>query len=249
MNLNDSFEVRLPQFEGPFDLLLFFIERDELEIQDVPIARITNDFLNYLHQMSSLNIEIASEFIFVASTLMRIKAKMLLPRPDLDDEGNEIDLKRDLIQKLIEYKKYKQIAEQLREFENERFKREKRGNILVDLQQLAILVEPGEELESFNLYKLMITFNKMLQRHMHSENKQEHIVEKYPYDIEAQKNVIARLLSINKRMDFKDVLSNSENKVHFVYNFLALLEMLQQELISIQTGIGYNNFWIEARPD
>lgn len=248
MNLNDSFEVRLPQFEGPFDLLLFFIERDELEIQDIPIAKITDDFLNYLHQMSSVNIELASEFIFVASTLMRIKAKMLLPRPDLDDEGNEIDLKRDLIQKLIEYKKYKQVAEQLRELENERFKQEKRGSILVDLDQLTSMADPGEELESFNLYKLMITFNKMLQRHMQDENKQEHIVEHYPYDIEIQKNVIARLLSINKRMDFKGILSNSENKVHFVYNFLALLEMLQQELISIQTGIGYNNFWIEAKP-
>jgi segregation and condensation protein A len=100
MNVNDAFEIRLPQFEGPFDLLLFFIERDELDIQDVPIAKITDDFLDYLHHMNSLNIEVASEFIFVAATLMRIKAKMLLPRPDLDDEGNEIDLKRDLIQKL-----------------------------------------------------------------------------------------------------------------------------------------------------
>lgn len=247
MNLDDTFEVRLPQFEGPFDLLLFFIERDELDIQDVPIAKITDDFLNYLHHMSSLNIEIASEFIFVAATLMRIKSKMLLPRPDLDEEGNEIDLKHDLIQKLIEYKKYKQIAEELRALESKRFMQEKRGNIYVDLEQSAILAEPGEELESFSLYKLMITFNKVLQRHLHSENQQEHIVEKYPYDIESQKKVIARLLSINKRMDFKDVLSNSENKVHFVYNFLALLEMLQQELISIQTGFGFNNFWIESR--
>ena len=138
-----SFEIRLPQFEGPFDLLLFFIERDELDIQDVPIARITDDFLDNLHQMSSLNMEVASEFIFVAATLMRIKAKMLLPRLDLDEEGNEIDLKHDLIQKLIEYKKFKRIAEQLKEFEDERFKQEKRGNIATDLQQIALIAEPG----------------------------------------------------------------------------------------------------------
>ncbi len=243
----DNFEIRLPQFEGPFDLLLFFIERDELDIQDVPIARITDDFLEYLHQMSSLDIEIASEFIFVAATLMRIKAKMLLPRPDLDDEGNEIDLKRDLIMKLIEYKKFKQLAEYLREFENERFKQEKRGNIAFDLQQMALVADPGEELESFDLYKLMLTFHKTMQRSLYRDNKQEHIVEQYPYAIEAQKKVIARLLSVNKRLDFKALLSNSENKVHFVYNFLAMLEMLQQELISIQTGIGFNNFWIEAK--
>ena len=243
----DSFEIRLPQFEGPFDLLLFFIERDELDIQDVPIARITDDFLGYLHQMNSLNMEIASEFIFVAATLMRIKAKMLLPRLDLDEEGNEIDLKRDLIQKLLEYKKFKGIAEKLREFEEERFKQEKRGNIAIDLQQIALIAEPGEELESFNLYKLMLTYHKVFQRSVQRDTKQEHIVEQYPYQIETQKKLIAQLLSINNRLDFKVLLSNSENKVQFVYNFLAMLEMIQQDLISIQTGLGYNNFWIESK--
>src|SRR3546814_2999900 len=72
------YEIKLPQFEGPFDLLLFFIERDELDIHDIPIASITKDFLDYIHQMHSLNIELASEFILVAATLMRIKARMLL---------------------------------------------------------------------------------------------------------------------------------------------------------------------------
>lgn len=247
MTLKDSFEIRLPQFEGPFDLLLFFIERDELDIQDVPIARITDDFLDYLHQMSVLNIEMASEFIFVAATLMRIKAKMLLPRPDLDDEGNEIDLKHDLIQKLIEYKKFKQVSEELRLLEHERFQQEKRGNIAYDLQQIALNAEPGEELESFDLYKLLLTFNKVMQRSVQRDNKPDHIVEQYPYNIENQKEVIKKLLSINQKLDFKSILLNSENKLHFVYNFLALLEMLQQELISIHTGFGFNNFWIEAK--
>lgn len=247
MNSDINFEIHLPQFEGPFDLLLFFIERDELDIQDVPIARITDDFLDYIHQMNALNIELASEFIFVAATLMRIKAKMLLPRPDLDEEGNEIDLKRDLIQKLIEYKKFKQIAEELKLLEEERLKREKRGNISYDLQQLALVSGPGEELESFDLYKLMLTYNRILQRSAQRNNKQEHVVEQYPYNIEAQKEVIDRLLSINKRLDFKDLLKNSDNKVHFVYNFLAILEMLQQDLISIQTGLGFNNFRIESK--
>lgn len=247
MNSDSNFEIHLPQFEGPFDLLLFFIERDELDIQDVPIAKITDDFLGYLHQMNALNIELASEFIFVAATLMRIKAKMLLPRPDLDEEGNEIDLKKDLIQKLIEYKKFKQIAEKLRVFEEERLKIEKRGNIAFDLQQLAEFSGPGEELESFNLYKLMMTYYRLLQKSHDRDNKQQHVVVQYPYSIENQKNVIDRLLSINKRLDFNELLKNSDNKVHFVYNFLAMLEMLQQDLISIQTGLGFNNFWIESK--
>jgi segregation and condensation protein A len=248
MIIQNNFEIRLPQFEGPYDLLLFFIERDELNIQDVPIARVTDDFLDYLHQMSTLNMELASEFIFVAATLMRIKAKMLLPRPDLDELGNEINLKRDLIQKLIEYKKIKIAAEQFRLLEGERFQQEKRGNIAFDLQQIALTSGPGEELESFDLYKLMMAFNKVISRSIQQDNELEHIVEQYPYNIEDQKKAISRLLEINNKLDFKVLLSNSENKVHFVYNFLALLEMLQQNLITIQTGFGFNNFWIEAKP-
>src|SRR5690606_32605148 len=97
----DGYEIKLPQFEGPFDLLLFFIERDELNIHDIPIARITTDFLAYLTRAPALNTELASEFIFVAATLMRIKAKMLLPRPEREGAGNEIDPTQDLIQKLM----------------------------------------------------------------------------------------------------------------------------------------------------
>src|SRR5471032_1156594 len=108
--IEDLFEIKLPQFEGPFDLLLFFIERDELDIHDIPIARIADDFLNYIHQMTSMNMELASEFIYVAATLMRIKAKMLLPRYEAEAEGNEIDTREDLIRKLIEYKKIKLVC-------------------------------------------------------------------------------------------------------------------------------------------
>lgn len=248
MITQENFEIRLPQFEGPFDLLLFFIERDELDIQDVPIAKITGDFLDYLHHMSSLNIELASEFIFVAATLMRIKAKMLLPRPDLDELGNEIDLKQDLIQRLIEYKKIKLVSEEFRLLEHERFQQERRGNISFDLQQIALSSEPGEELESFDLYKLMMIYSKVINRSLQRDSQEEHVLEQYPYNIEDQKDVIKRMLDINKKLDFKGLLSTSENKVHFVYTFLALLEMLQQDLISIETGPGFNNFRIEAKP-
>src|ERR1700712_4668806 len=127
----DGFSIKLSQFEGPFDLLLFFIERDELDIHDIPIAKITDDFLNYIHQMTILNMELASEFIFVAATLMRIKAKMLLPRHEVGDEENQTDTKEELIRKLIEYKKFKLLCDELHPFEDERFKQEKRGNIRI----------------------------------------------------------------------------------------------------------------------
>jgi len=245
--INDSFAIKLPQFEGPFDLLLFFIERDELEIHDIPIARITDDFLNYIHQMTSLNMELASEFIFVAATLMRIKAKMLLPRHGPDDEENQTDTKEDLIRKLIEYKKFKQVCEELHPFEDERFLQEKRGNIKADIEQTEAVAIPGEELSEINLYKLMMVYGRVMKRFLNRSEEVKHTVVQYPYTIEQQKKAIADLLKINKMMDFKSIAGNSENKVHFVYNFLAVLEMLQQELIDIQVGLGYNNFWISAR--
>jgi len=236
----EGFEIKLPQFEGPFDLLLFFIH-------DIPIARITDDFLNYIHQMVSLNIELASEFIFVAATLMRIKAKMLLPRYDATDGENEIDHKEELIRKLIEYKKFKEICEELQPFEEERFKQEKRGNIAYDLEQTGKIAQPGEELTELSLYKLMMVYDRLIKRYATRAEEVTHTVVQYPYTIEKQKEAIAQLLKINNMLDFKAIAKNSENKVHFVYNFLAVLEMLQQELIDIQVGLGYNNFWISAR--
>ncbi|MDB5025316.1 MAG: chromosome segregation protein ScpA [Mucilaginibacter sp.] len=243
----DSFEIKLPQFEGPFDLLLFFIERDELDIHDIPIARIADDFLNYIHHMTSLNMELASEFIFVAATLMRIKAKMLLPRYASEQEGGELDPKAELVRKLIEYRKFKLICEELRPIEEERLKQEKRGNIGYDLQQVEKAAVPGEELSELTLYKLMMVYDRVTKRYLNRTEEVTHTVVQYPYTIEKQKKAISDLLLINKKLDFKSIAGNSDNKVHFVYNFLAVLEMLQQELINIQIGLGYNNFWISVR--
>lgn len=242
-----AYEIKLPQFEGPFDLLLFFIERDELDINDIPIARITDDFLDYIQQMQALNIEVASEFIYMAATLMRIKVKTLLPRPELDEEGNEIDLQKDLVQKLILYKQFKEICEELKEFEGKRWVLHRRGSILSDLKKAADTAPIGEELGSFDLYKLMMVYEKVMRQYENRTAEARHTVVRYPYTIEQQKEVIASLISINKRLDFKKIVKSSENKVQFVYNFLAILEMLQQEILDIQIGLGYNNFWLSEK--
>ena len=245
--MEENFEIKLPQFEGPFDLLLFFIERDELDIHEISIARITDDFLDYIHHMNNLNMELASEFIFVAATLMRIKAKMLLPRYETEEAGNEIDTREELIRKLIEYKKFKEICLELQPLEEERFKQEKRGNINFDLAQVEVAPIPGEELSEISLYKLMMVYGRLMKNYLNKKEEVTHTVTQYPYTIEKQKKAIEGLLRVNKLMDFKAIALNSENKVHFVYNFLAVLEMLQQELIDIQVGIGFNNFWISAK--
>ena len=244
MDSATGFSIKLPVFEGPFDLLLFFIERDELDIHNIPIAKITDDFLDYIHQMNTLNMEIASEFIFVAATLMRIKAKMLLPRIELDENGNEIDLKENLVQKLLEYKRFKEVTEEFKRLEDERFYREKRGNTAEDLSLLETENRPSEALGSFDLYKLLKVYLRVMNQYASRTDEGKHTVVKYPYTIEEQKLVIGQLLQINKKLEFKHVLQNSKDKVQFVYNFLAILEMLQQQLVSIQIGLGFNNFWI-----
>ncbi|GHE29425.1 segregation and condensation protein A [Sphingobacterium griseoflavum] len=244
-----GYEIRLAQFEGPFDLLLFFIERDELNIHDIPISKITDDFLDFIKKMQSLNIELASEFIFVASTLMRIKAKMLLPRPELDEAENEIDLKKELTQKLILYKQFKEICEDLRRLEETRGRLHHRGNTTFDNKLARNKDNTEEQLDAFDLYKLMVVYEKLMFNYKHRIQEVTHTVVKYPYTIEQQKRAIAELIEINNKLDFQQMRSHSENKVQFVYNFLAMLEMLQQRLLEIQIGTGYNNFWIEKRSD
>ena len=134
--MSAPFLIHLPQFEGPFDLLLFFIERDELSINDIPIHKITTEFLDYIKHLERLNIEVASEFILVAATLMRIKAKMLLPRKEVDEQGNEIDPREELVQQLLEYKRVKDVVEAFKDLEANRSLKYARGNQKNEVEDL-----------------------------------------------------------------------------------------------------------------
>ncbi|MDH5610083.1 MAG: segregation/condensation protein A, partial [Cyclobacteriaceae bacterium] len=191
---NEKFEIKLPLFEGPFDLLLFFIERDELDIYDIPIAKITRDFLEYLQHLEKLNVEVASEFILVAASLMRIKAKMLLPRPVLDEEGNEIDPREELIRHLLEYKKYKSVIEELSNLELDRLNQEKRGNLAKEIRSLSQAIDVEAELQDLDLYKLMRVFERVMKRFENEQSRPIHQVIQYPYTIAGQKEYIARRL-------------------------------------------------------
>ncbi|MEO8146178.1 MAG: segregation/condensation protein A [Bacteroidia bacterium] len=245
------FEIKLPVFEGPFDLLLFFIERDELDIHNIPIAKIANEFLDYMHHMESLNIELASEFILIAATLMRIKAKMLLPRYKKDDGGNEIDPRQDLIQQLLEYRRFKEATEEFKLKEELRMMKVERGNIQNELARIALEANESNyqsELETLTLYKLLTTFEKVMERFRNSSQNNHHVVNIAPYTIEQQRDFITNLVRSHKRCDFNEIFSNCENKLHAIYNFLALLEMIQAGFVVVVIGEGFNNFWISS-PD
>ena len=244
MVAQENFEIKLPLFEGPFDLLLFFIERDELDIYDIPIAKITQDFLEYVHQMEHLNIEVASEFILVAATLMRIKSKMLLPRPQLDEQGNEIDPREELVKHLLEYKKYKSVVETLHKMEEAELMKEKRGNIIRELKSLAEVTNVEAELQDVTIFKLMTVFEKVMRRFEAEKNKPVHQIIQYPYTIENQKKYLFDEVSKRERLSFADLLQAFPSRIGLIFNFLALLEMLAAQQIGIQIGEGFNNFWV-----
>lgn len=242
-----SYNIVLPQFEGPFDLLLFFIERDELDIYDIPIAKITNDFLGYINQMETLNIDLASEFIVVAATLCRIKAKMLIPRKQLDEAGEEIDPRGELVQQLIEYKRYKNILDDLQNLENLRSRRQERGNATLELRQLAQKSLVDAELESLSLFKLLQTFQKTMEQFRDRTKERVHRVIRYNYSLEDQKSFVRILVLNNKKTDFADIFGQCENRVHCLFNFLAILELIQLQEIGVIVGEGINNFWIYSK--
>ena len=228
-------------------MLLFFIERDELDVYDIPISKITNDFLDYLHHLEQMNIEVASEFILVAATLMRIKAKMLLPRPEVDEQGNEIDPRDELIAHLLEYKRYKSVIQELAGLETSRLEKEQRGNIFKELKILSEQNNVESELQDLDLYKLLKVFERVMQRFAEDKKKPTHFVEQYPYTIAGQKEyIVAKLVGVSK-VTFEEVIADNSTKIAVVYNFLAILELLQSQIIIIYVGEGFNNFWIEKK--
>ncbi len=244
---NGTFTIKLPAFEGPFDLLLFFIERDELDIYNIPIAQITDEFLAYLRQMESLSVDLGSEFIVVAATLMRIKAKMLLPRKQVDEEGNEIDPRRELVDRLMEYKRYKSVLEELRRLEEVRAFMNPRGYAGTELRKLAEHALADAEMESVTLYKLLRVFERLLNRFEEEKKaKRIHTVYNYNYTIQDQRAYIKNRLQKEAKTDFESLFLALDNRIHAIVTFLALLELLNAQEISIVQGEGINNFWLTA---
>lgn len=240
-----SYQIKLPQFEGPFDLLLFFIERDELDIYNIPITRITNEFLDFIHKSEELNIELSSEFILFISTLMRIKAKMLLPRKELDADGNEIDPRQELVNKILEYKRFKEASAQMAEMEALRMLMVKRGNIERELAQIGEEDSEGTEIQHITLFKLMRAFERAMQKYSDRMNKPVHTVVQYNYTMEGSRDRMLNMAREERTLSFERIFENAENRVHAIFLFLSLLELVQQKFLKIITGEGKNNFIIE----
>ncbi|MBK7695819.1 MAG: segregation/condensation protein A [Saprospiraceae bacterium] len=243
-----SYTIKLEQFEGPFDLLLFFIERDELDIHDIPIAKITEDFLEFIRQCQTLNLDLASEFILVAATLIRIKAKMLIPRKELDENNLEIDPRSELIQKLLEYKAVKDVISELSNMEDNQSLKLPRGNIQKEFELLSQKALVDAEWETLSLFNLLKVFQKVVERF----NKPTSVVHKifnYEYQISDQQDRIFSSLRSKGRIDFVEVFETCENRIHAIVTFLAMLELINLQQLKIIKGEGLNQFWLEENHD
>ena len=239
-----SYTIKLEQFEGPFDLLLFFIERDELDIHDIPIAKITEDFLDFIRHCQTLNLDLASEFILVAATLIRIKAKMLIPRKELDENNVEIDPRSELIQKLLEYKAVKDVISELSNMEDNQSLKLPRGNIQKEFELLSQKALVDAEWERLSLFNLLKVFQKVVERF----NKPTSVIHKifnYEYQISDQQNRIFASLKTKGRIDFVEVFETCENRIHAIVTFLAMLELINLQQLKIIKGEGPNQFWLE----
>ena len=242
-----SYKIKIDQFEGPFDLLLFFIERDELDIHDIPISTITNDFLEYVREIEKLNIDLASEFILVAATLMRIKAKMILPRKPIDEEGNEIDPREELVRRLVEYKRYKETIDEFKDLEDARSNRQDRGNAASELKKLSQKALIDTELESLTLFKLMKAFDRVINRVKDDEKKILHKVYNYRYTVETQENYILDTIKAKEKATFEELFINMDDRIHAIITFLALLTLINLRKVFFEDREGANNFVVTFR--
>jgi len=230
------YKIKLDQFEGPLDLLLFFIKRDELNIYDIPISRITKEFLEYVNLIKLLDLELAGDFILMASTLMHIKVRMLLPK-EIDEKGQEIDPRTELVQALLEYKKYKEVAEELTFFESNQRKLSFRGNFTADEKES--LPEYETLLRNVSIFDLAKAFKNALAR---IKEKTVHEIKKINVTVDEQMKFIMDSLSQKNEMDFIGLVSVLKEKIRIVITFIALLELTKMGQIGIKESSNFNDF-------
>lgn len=239
-----TYKVKIEHFEGPFDLLLYFIQRDELDIYDIPISKITEDFLAYIKELERLDIDVAAEFILVAATLMRIKAKMLIPRKEVDEEGNEIDPREELVQRLLEYKQYKDVIADFTGLEVSRGQKILRGNQAHEIKVLAKTALIDVELETLTTYKLFTTFRKVMERYKNKQDKYVHQIVQYPYTLKDSQAFIRARLSDGSKYSFAEIFDHLDNRMHAIVTFLALLELVNAQVVKMVEGSRVNDFYI-----
>jgi segregation and condensation protein A len=236
-----AYKIKLTDFEGPLDLLLFFIKRDELNIYDIPIAKITNDFLEYLHLMATLDLEVAGDFIVMAATLMQIKVRMLLPK-EIGPDGEEEDPRAELVRRLIEYKRFKEMSLEFSKIEDERRKVYWRQFFSADP---TTVVEDEEQdiLKDVTLFNLIAAYKRALDS---MPKKVIHEVNLFNVTIEEQMSYTLDYLRVNKEATLLQLVGHMTEKMRIIVTVIAILEMAKNKAVSIQPMEGVEDILIKT---
>lgn len=239
----DKYRINIKTYEGPMDLLLDLIKQNEIDIYDIPIAKITEQFLDYLKTIEKLNLEITSDFILMAATLIEIKSKMLLPKQVYEDEENEDDIadpRAELVQKLLEYEKFKKISNDLKEsldYESKAFYK---------LQEDFSSIDEKDFLKNLNLNNLLKTFNNIMEKHINKFEVSEIIQESFSTE-EAIK-ILKNMLEENKKISFLDLIKKS-NKAEIITYFLSILEAMKMGILYAKQNKDFDDIILLRRTD
>ena len=226
--------VKLARFEGPLDLLLHLIKRDEIDIYDIPIAHITQQYLAYLDLMRSFDLEVAGEFLVMAATLMRIKARMLLPATPTEEE-EEGDPREELVQRLIEYRQFKEAAGTLRTREDERRLLFERGMLPSDEDAGPLPLAPA------TLFDLLDAFNRVVARLPEPAVYEVHAE---AFDVEDKMSLIARTVAEQGSVSFTTLMQNCRARAEVIVTFIALLELAKEALIDVTQAEAYAPIYV-----
>lgn len=230
-----DYKIRLDSFEGPLDLLLNLIEKAKINIYDIPISEITQQYIEYIYEIEDLNLEIASEFILMASTLLQIKSKMLLPEESKSDDEENLDPRDELVLRLLSYKKYKEAAKSLRHNESIELKAYYKPR-----EDLSIYDEKQLDLGPLDLNLIVKSINKIIaKRGIKEESIDIHQIQKDEYSVKECSDNIIDILKGYKSIRFTDLLKEESSKSEIVAYFLSVLELIKLQLICVKQD---NNF-------
>ncbi len=245
-----SLEVKLQVFEGPLDLLMHLIEKNQIDIYDIPIVTITEQYMEYINAMQKQDMEVTSEFLVMAATLMNIKCKMLLPK-EVNEEGEEEDPRAELVEKLLEYKMYKYMAFELRDRQMDadlQWFRQK--NLPKEVREYELPVDFEDFIGDTTLVKLNEIFQELLKR---QEDKVDPIrskfgnIEKEEIDMDAKTLYIRAYIREHKRFSFRSLLEKQSSKTEIIVTFLVMLEEMKLGEIEIEQDETFGDIIITSR--
>ncbi len=242
---SNEYNVKLDLFEGPLDLLLYLVTKSEVAIVDIAVAAISKQYLEYLDLLRDLNINIASEYLSMAATLVRLKARELLPDQEaevLEEDGDGIVSRQQLVEKLLEYKKYKEAAGSLKLYEAERFGSYSRGK----QEEVEAVRDPlDESLGTINVFDLISAFQRVLERSKEIDEDEVRVVQRENVRLDDRIEYILSFLEDNTEVLFEDLFKDDNRKIVLVVTFMGILELVKMKAIRFRQEEQFGTLYVK----